>query len=398
MRILFYNHTGVCSGAERILLTLCTNLRDGVFEPVLACPNGDLAERARNEHIPVHIMEELVSRFTWRPDRIAAYFIAIVRHSLLLRRLVRKCEPDLIHANSIRAGLVASAGTLGMPVRVVWHVHDMMKRHPLSTAIRLFAIVLRVDEVVGVSNAVAASFRGKLGKLFPWRVPVRAIYNGIDCDKFRPDSADRSRKRASLGLTDDQVAIGIIGQIAPRKGHLELIEAFRAVSAAQPSARLLIAGLPLFRGNDAYLRQVRLAVEESGLQKTVDFLGHCEDTPSLIRALDLVVVNSRTEPFGLVVVEAQASGTPVVATSVDGIPELIDNGVTGYLLATLEPADLAKRLTEVLANPGARQTVGLTALKWAASRFSMQRMVSEFEQLYQSGKSVLAGPNATVRI
>lgn len=383
MRILFYNHTGLFSGAERVLLMICGNLDTDAFTQVMVCPKGDLEKRARTMGLEWIEMDEANLRFTWRPDRMIAHCFTVARKTLAFRRIVSRNAADLIHANSVRAGVIASLATVGMPVLVVWHVHDILKRHPFSTVIRLLALVCGVREVVAVSRATADAFEGLILKVFAKRARVRVVHNGIEEDRFRPDDADRVRKRRELSLADGEIGLGIIGQISPRKGHLELVQAFAEVTRTLPETKLFIAGAPIFHNNGAYFERVQREVGRLGIADRVVFLGQCEDTPSLLRALDLVVVNSRMEPFSLVLLESQACARAVLATPVGGIPELITDGENGFLLKNLDTGHLTQRLKELITNSETRRSAGERGRAHVLARFSSARLVRDFETLYR---------------
>lgn len=135
MKILFYNHTGKISGAERVLLMIL-NERAANVDPVVLCPtDGRLPEVVRERGIRAVSIDPLAARFTWRPDRLLQYLFSFMRVIKSVRSSVLAESPDLIHANSIRAGLVMSAATFGLGIPILWHVHDLIPRHPLSTAI-----------------------------------------------------------------------------------------------------------------------------------------------------------------------------------------------------------------------------------------------------------------------
>ncbi len=253
MKILFYNHTGQASGAERLLGMILARLDREVFKPVLVCPEaGALAKMAADARVPVETLAALKARFTWRPDHLVLYcgsFFKVIRE---LRRKITALKPDLIHANSIRAGLVATTATFGLRTRVVWHLHDMLPRHPLSTAIRVFALLSTRTRMIAVSEAVARNFRGGFSRLLKDRVSV--ILNAIDLAKFQAienvGENAREATRSEFGLDHDDFVIGTIGQLTPRKGQLELIAAFAQAELVRGT--LLIAGAPLFNRDQDY--------------------------------------------------------------------------------------------------------------------------------------------------
>ena len=140
MKILYYNHTGQVSGAERVLLMILSQLDRNRFEPVVACPTeGKLIGMVSELGIRTIGLEQLEARFTWRVGKLFRYLASFARVISNSRSLIIDEQPEVIHANSIRAGLVMSAASFGLATPVIWHAHDILPRHPLSIAIRFFA-------------------------------------------------------------------------------------------------------------------------------------------------------------------------------------------------------------------------------------------------------------------
>lgn len=385
MKVLFYNHTGKVSGAERIMLLILEELAKGRFQNSVVCPaEGELARLVEELNVPVNIIEPLQARFTWRPDRLIKYLWSFFRVTLQFRAKVAEIQPELIHANSIRAGLIATTATWGMKVPVIWHLLDMLPRHPLSTVIRWYAALSSRTHHMAVSQAVARRFDDGVLKAMNASNRVRVIYTGIDLHRFAPVAGERERVRAELGIAPDQFTLGIVGQITPRKGQLELVKAFAQALPQIPGATLLIVGAPLFTQEDhEYLRESQRAAEELGVASQVKFIGVRKDVAAVMQALDLLVLNSKAEPFGLVLLEAMACGTPVLATAVDGVLELMEHKVSGWLtLAQDEPA-LVNALIELGNNVQLRRDILRRAQQDVVPRFSGEKFIAQVEHLYQ---------------
>ena len=377
MRVLFYNHTGEVSGAERMLLLILARLDRSAFEPVVVCPPGPLEKLARDSGVGVETVPTLSARFTWRPDQLTHYsksFLQIIRQ---IRRRVSQLKPDLIHANSIRSGLVATTATVGMKTRVVWHLHDMLPRHPLSSAIRLVALFASRTRMVAVSEAVARNFGGRVAGLLQSRVSV--ILNAIDLDKFQCDQSAGQAIRKELGLNRDDLVFGIIGQLTPRKGQIELIRAF--ARAAVPHSVLVIAGAAIFNRDREYALRLAQEAESCGVAQRVRFLGGRDDIGAVMQSLDLLIVNSTAEPFGLVIVEAMAGGTPVLAASVDGIPEIIAHGRNGWLVPPRDEPALAAAMVQLSRDSDLRRRLAQQA---DVRKFAADRYMTELESFYRA--------------
>ena len=383
MKILFYNHTGQVSGAERVLQMILNGLDRDRYECVVACPdNSRLFELMTAAGERTRGLRPLEARFTSRPDRLLQYLLSFVKVIRDARTVVTEEAPDAIHANSIRAGIVMAAATVGLRVPVIWHGHDILPRHPLSTIVRLFALLSARNRILAVSQAVVDGFRGAVLKPFARRVPIRVIHNAVDLERFKPNSETKVATRAALGLTEAQPVIGMVGQLTSRKGQLELIEAFARVSREVPDAVLLIIGEPLFNRDEEYAEELRRTAGALGIEDRIRFLGARGDVPQLMQAMDVLVVNSHEEPFALTVLEGLASGVAVVATAVGGTPEMIINGANGCLVPARANKTLAESLITLLREPELRAWLGHNARKVAEARFSTNRYLREVDAFY----------------
>jgi L-malate glycosyltransferase len=392
-RILFVNHTGIVSGAERVLLLILDHLNRDLFEPVVICPeDGPLAELVRERQVPVVAIPSLSARFTWNPFRLVNYLHSYAKVIRAVRNIRHQNKIDLIHANSVRAGLLATFASAGTGIPVIWHLHDMMKHHPLSTTIRWVVTVMPPVLVLGVSRAAAEQFRGWLLRL-TGRARIAVLHNPVDSQQFRPDLDERKHTRELLGLRDEQFAFAVVGQITPRKGQLGTIEAFSEVALNVPNAVLFVVGAPLFNQDHEYLENLKSAATRLDLTDRVLFLGQRNDVNALLGAVDGVVVNSRREPFGLIVLEALAAGKPIVATRVDGIPELIEDKVTGLLTVPGDRQALASALRTLCSDPDLCQKLSSKGRALVEKAFDCSNYVRTLETLYdKSVKRSVAGP------
>jgi glycosyltransferase involved in cell wall biosynthesis len=381
MKIFFYNHTGKVSGAERVLLMILAHLNRSTFESILACPaDGPLSEMAAQLGISGSSVDVLRARFTWHPRYLVLYLKSFFSTIRRLRDQIIAKNPDLIHANSIRAGLVATTATIGMDIPVLWHLHDLLPHHPLSSAIRIFALMSKRTRVLAVSQAVAKNFSGLL---FPWRNRGAVLLNAIDLDRFTAQPDAKQSFYSELQLHPADFTVGIVGQITPRKGQLELVRAFANVLAEVPAAVLLIIGAPLFNRDDKYLQLIKQAALDLGVDFRVRFTGLRDDIPAIMQSLDLLVVNSSAEPFGLVAAEAMASGTPVIATACDGLEEIVEHNTNGWLVPARDEHKLAEAIVYLFRQVEVRRRLSTKAMEDATARFSLDRYMRQLESGYR---------------
>lgn len=377
--ILYVNHTGLVSGAERVLLEILRGLNRERFEPLVSCPaEGELSSEVARLGVEWQPMPAPRARFSWRPDRALRASAALIGTARILRRQIRIAAPDLIHANSVRAGIVATLAARGTGTTVLWHVHDTLPRHPLSSAVRAFAFLSRNARFIAVSQSTANSFRGRL----PFGARLFAIHNGVDLRMFPVKQSGVSEFRQSLGLLESDFLVCAIGQICARKGLLELIGALGRIRHQGPSIHLTIVGQVVFRHEEEYLKTLHAATGRLELGKRVHFTGELSNVSPVLQAADLLILNSHDEPFGLVLIEAMASGTPVLATRVGGIPEIITDTKDGWLVKKGDTEALASKLLDLSQRRDQLADTSQRALQTARLRFSIERFGQEIERLY----------------
>jgi len=363
------------------------------FDRVMVCPaDGPLAGLAAEAGMTVDAITNLEARFTWRPNTFMRYCKSFAGVITEFRRKIIDLAPDLIHANSIRAGLVATAATMGLKPKVVWHLHDLLPRHPLSSAIRTVAALSKRSQMIAVSQAVSKNFAGHLSWLLKNRIAV--ILNAIDLKDFCSSGDNREEIRTGLSLAKDDFAIGIVGQLTPRKGQLELLQAFEQLSRKVPQAVLVIAGAAIFNRDGEYEQLLRTTAQRLGISDRVKMLGARTDIPAIMRALDLLVINSRREPFGLVACEAMACHTPVLATACDGLPEIIDHQKSGWLVPFGDQQRLVEALSFLAERPDMRRALAGAAHKDVAQRFALERYLNELQEFYRTIHPGEAGAEA----
>ncbi|MBA2737667.1 MAG: glycosyltransferase family 4 protein [Pyrinomonadaceae bacterium] len=383
MKILFYNHQGKVSGAERIILLILKKLNRSRFEPVMVCPETDtMAAETQELGVPCQTINQFEARFTLHPDELLRYFTSFIKTMRQLRANIRKLQPDLIHANSIRSGLVATTASIGIKIPVIWHLQDELPRHPLSILIRLFAVCSGRIRLMPVSRATGESFRGRIPQLLGKHLQGQIVHNGIELEKFEIDRTNRRRIRTELDLSENELVIGIVGQITPRKGQLELLQTFAATQKQMPST-LLVVGTPVFNRDYLYLEKLIETVKNLGIENRVRFLGARRDVAAIMQSLDALVINSKSEALVLVAIEAMACRTPVIATDVGGTSEIITHKENGWLVSFGNKRALADALATVGSEPELRRQFADEGEKIVASRLNAEHFINQVEDFYR---------------
>ncbi len=387
VKVLFVDHTSDVSGAQRALVDLVTALPAGV-EPTVLCPPGELSDMLEREAGPTRAFRGTTGSLRLHPAQTPAALAELLAGGVAVRRAAAAVGADLVHANSIRAGIMgAVAARLGGPP-LVTHVHDCLPRTRAADAVcRLLAT--RSAAVIAVSAYTARVFdRG--------RAPRRAytLYNPVDFSAFDPAALTHEAARAQLGL-DGRPTFGVVAQITPWKGQHVAVEALARVRERAPDAQLLIVGSTKFVSratrfdNRTYERELHALVGRLGLRDAVHFWGERRDVPRVLRALDALLVPSDEEPLGRVIIEAMAMQTPVIATTVGGPPEVIEDGVTGLLAPPGAPERWADQLARVLEDPAWTRAVARRGRESVTARFDRDRYVDLVLGVY---RDVLGGP------
>jgi glycosyltransferase involved in cell wall biosynthesis len=368
-RVLFVSHTGEFSGAEVVLLRLLQALPRDVAIAVACPPTGPLSDALRARGIEQLPIAGTAVSFRLHPRATSKGLLDLVRSARALRGHVRRWRPDVIHANSARAGLIAAGAAARAAPPLVVQVHDIIPVGRVGGLVRR-VVARAADSVLAVSDRAATTFDEGLP------APVaKTLYVAVDHERFRPDGHDRPATRASLGVPADAPLIGQVAQITPWKGQLVAVEAFARVRDRHPDAHLVLVGQIAFSGdtarydNAAYDRELRARVTELGLDEVVHFAGHRDDVASVMNALDLILLPSTNEPFGTVIAEAMATGT-VPLVSYDGGPaEYVEDGVSGRVLDPSDPDGWAHAASELLDDAARRAAMREQALR-TARRFS----------------------------
>lgn len=290
-------------------------------------------------------------------------------------RYLREHEVDLVHAHLPVAGVVARlAGKLaGVPVVYTEHA-PVSSYHPIVR--RLSNLTWQWQEwAIAISEDVADSIRAYAGK----EVPVQTVWNGVNTTRFSPMHEARRTIRSSLGIPAGVPVIGTVAVFRPEKRLDVWLEAAQKIRAEVPGAQFILVGDGSLRG------RLEGQAEARGIADAVHFVGRQSDVRPYLAAMDVFLMSSAYEGFGLAPVEAMAMEVAVVATDVEGVRNVVTSGETGLLAAFDERvADtLAERTIGLIRDPERRRALASAGRRDAVARFSIVRMQRELEAIYE---------------
>ena len=293
-----------------------------------------------------------------------------------LSRLVKRNKIEIVHAHMARDYPLAAFAVRKNTAALIITRHVLFELNPLHRI-----TLAKAGRIIAVSEAVATQLSSS-GVAATEKISV--VLNGIDTDKFLRAQAefDRAAFLKSWNLTDDAMLVGTVGELTPLKGQEEFLRAAVQVLKQHPTANFIIAGIDHSRSGENRAQLERL-IDELNLTQHVRLLGWQKDLAQLYCALDVFVSASRTESFGLVLAEAMACRTAVVATETGGARELIQPFETGLLVPIGAVDKLAEAILKLLNEPETRERIGRAAQQSAITRFGVERMIEETEKIYR---------------
>lgn len=298
-----------------------------------------------------------------------------------LLALMRRVRPHVVHTHTAKAGTLGRLAAIlaGVPVRVhTFHGH-VFDGYFSPAKTRAFlaverALARRTERILTVSDHVRDELLA-LGIGRPEQVTVVPL--GLDLDPFTQSAAQRGALRRELGVGDDAPLVGIVARLVPIKAHEVFLDAAARIVARVPACRFVVIG-------DGERREELTArARDLGIGERVHFLGWRADLARVHADLDAMMLTSRNEGSPVALIEAMASGLPVVATAVGGVPDLVQEGVHGHLAAMDDAPALAAATVALLADPARRQALGIAGRTRVLARHGAARLVADVDRVYR---------------
>lgn len=351
---------GIYGGGQISLLELLKNIDRTKFRPVVILSE---AGKLQKEIEQIDLDCKIISMPSITLFNIFSCIVAIWKLGLFMR----KRQITLVHTNTSRATIYAGLASLISRIPVVWHI-----RIPHSDGLLDRFLASRSSHLITVSQAVKRRFNWlREGK-------IRVIYNGVDTKRFSPGPTYNDLRR-KLNLNDENIVIATVGRLSHEKGLEFLISALEGIVEKYPQTKVLIVG----NGNEEYHLSLQAKAKNLGLSSNVIFAGFREDIPEILRCVDVFCLPSLTEGFNRTLLEAMACGLPVVATSVGGNVELVQNSLPGLLVPPNNSSALAAAIVELLKNRTKSQKMGMDGRRIVEENFSIETNVRQTEALYE---------------
>jgi glycosyltransferase involved in cell wall biosynthesis len=359
-------------GLEKVVVSLLNNLDRDRFERHLISING-AGKMADEVDLPAS------SRLVLHKNPSRRIQILGVNVDTALFRPIRQFVRDkgivVLHAHNLAPLIYAGIATRLLPMRnrpaVAYSEHNQIYSATPGQRRRFRWYIRLADEVVAVSQDLQ---RTLVDEVKAPRARVRVLYNGIDGKRFV--LGDPTKVRRALGIADDEMVVGTAVVLSEQKGIRYLLEAAQKVLATGARIRFVIAG-------DGPLRpELEAQAAAAGLGDRVLFLGYRRDVPDLVSSYDAYVLPSLWEGLPLALIEALAIGKPVICTRVGGNPEIVEDGINGYVVAPRDSEALADRISRLYRDRGFAAGVGPRNVAKFKEFFSLEAMVDAHSRLF----------------
>jgi glycosyltransferase involved in cell wall biosynthesis len=371
IRVVEVLATGTNGGAQEHVFGLMSRLDTTRFDAtIVALSAGSAVRKLERAGFQVTLIDE--------PDDAAAV--------ASLASYFARIRPDVVHTHMYRADVVATKAVLAMTHAgnprpyLVSTVHSSRVRSAEDRE-TLRCLTPEMDQLIAVSNAIVA----KIADERPGLAPVQLIYNGVDLRRY-DDQQPASNLRDQYGMEPGSRVVGVVARLEPEKGHQTLIDAWPHVLRSVPDAYLLVVGEGSMRDSLEH----RAAANR--VAHRVVFTGRRDDVPAVTAAFDVAVLPSHREAQGLSILEAMALSRPVVASDVGGIPEMVEDGVTGVLVPHDQPEALAAAIVRLLTDRAFAERIAKGGHDLVHDRFCIELMVREVEDLYEEGAARVRQP------
>ncbi len=355
-------------GARISLIELLIHLDRTRYRPIVVCPKqGPLTDRL----VQIDVDYRIVRFGNWRKGK---HWILV---PFALRSLVKLCRQEhveLWHSNEFWSFPYAylTARFLGLPA--ISHFRCSRPKEQLPAWKMRAYLMHRADRIIAVSESQRAIF----SDIPEVHDRFMVIPNGLDVTKFQPTDPGRFRK--SCGIAEDAFLVGMVGPVSEHKGVEEFLRAAAIILKQHPSTRFAIVGPDRPR---SFTIRMQSLVSELGIADRVIFTGFRHDIPNVMADLDLLVTPSRVEAFGRVLLEAMAIGTPIVASRVGGIPEIVSSEELGLLVPPRDAAGFAEAILRMLNDESFRKHLAANARLHVENEYSIQAHSRRVEAVYE---------------
>lgn len=379
INILFLHAGAEMYGADKVMLDLIRRLDKTKYKPYVVLPtNGVLVDALKKENIDVSVLPyPIMRRKYFNFKGIAQYGAGLIKYGNQLVRFAKKHSIDVVHTNTaaVQEGSIV-ARKLHIPQ--LWSVHEIivspnvMFKFTSRTIAKNSAITITDSQAVKDHLLESGYFKDNA---------IKVIYNGVDANRFNPGN-DSSYLRKEWNIPEDAMVVGMMGRVNSWKGQKDFLKAANILLAEHSNMYAVLVGAA-FAGEEWREKELADEISKSPYKDRIVNVGYRTDSEGIYKLYDIFVLPSTNpDPLPTVVLEAMATGKPVVGYRHGGVCEMVKEGYNGLLAEVRNPTDLAKKIDTLLSNEELRKTMGKHSRDRLLENFSIESYVKNYSDEY----------------
>ena len=357
--VLHLLHSLDVGGAERLVLSLCHQLKKNKrFSPIVCglTNNRGLQNEFERLNIPLISLGKADGFDTSIP--------------LKIRKIIKEKNISIIHSHNVGAWIYGVFTQIISPVKLVHTEHSNVFEHEKFRFVFERFLAVFTSKIIADSQMVADYM---VTKQHIAQKKIITIWNGVDIDLFQNTIQHNGPPEA---WAKNKLVLGCVARLVPVKDHNTLLSAFKLIISSFPETHLLLVG------DGPERERIEEKADQLNISQNVTISGFTDDVRPYLALTDIFVLSSLSEGIPISLLEAMASGLPVVATSVGGTPEVIENGITGYLVPPNSPLEFSKKVKLLLKDNNKRKLMGENAFNRVCDHFSLQEMTRLYQNVY----------------
>ena len=351
------------------------------YKTIVVMPSGTnvFVEMLSQAGIPYYQINLKRIRRSSNPIGNLAYFFWLLPNIYSLIRIIKKEKIDVVHAN----GLIHLQGPIAARLtstKLLWHLNDANVGVPKLLRIPCIFLLKKLASKIAVTSQAVIDYCNSDVTRISGDIPILGV--PVDEKRFNPN-IDPLMLKTEIGFPKDAKLIGSVGNINENKNYETFIEAAGLLSREYDNLRFVIVG-PALGTQPKYFNKLKSYVRRLGLEDILLFTGARQDIPNIMAALDVFVFTSLSESGPMVVLEAMATGKPVVSTKVGLVPDVLKEGQTGFLVPFKDPESVANAVKMLLENPNMAKEFGIKGRQSMLEKFTLKRCAEKYLEVYKS--------------
>lgn len=379
INILFLHAGAEMYGADKVMLDLIRRLDKTKYTPYVVLPtNGVLVDALKKENIDVSVIPyPIMRRKYFNFKGIMQYGMGLAKYSNQLVKFAKGHEIDVVHTNTA-AVLEGSAVARKLHVPQLWSIHEIIVSPNIM--FKFTSKVIAKNSAITITDSQAVKDHLLESGYFKDNA-IKVIYNGVDANRFNPGN-DSSYLRKEWNIPADAMVVGMMGRVNSWKGQKDFLKAANILLAKHPNMYAVLVGAA-FAGEEWREKELADEISKSPYKDRIINVGYRTDSEGIYKLYDIFVLPSTNpDPLPTVVLEAMATGKPVVGYRHGGVCEMVKEGYNGLLAEVRNPTDLAKKVDILLSNEELRKTMGEHSRDRLLENFSIESYVKNYSDEY----------------